>query len=179
MCPCALFFLFELMLLSRKLKDVPLLPSLDYEKLKKDLILGSDRLKAFLLQALRWVRTFFLKWEKKKDHAGFLDWLPCLYLSTHLLKTFLPAACWYQEPKLKNQLLMITVVSKKKKHKPLYWHHSCHYPHLTIWYVQFPGPEVALSSGPSLVVSQTRRWWRQHVRARGPSHTGPHRDLWI
>lgn len=93
MCPCALFFLFELVLLSRKLKDVPLLPSLDYEKLKKDLILGSDRLKAFLLQALRWVRTFFLKWEKKKDHAGFLDWLPCLYLSTHLLKTFLPAAC--------------------------------------------------------------------------------------
>ncbi|XP_020011848.1 lisH domain-containing protein ARMC9 isoform X3 [Castor canadensis] len=37
-----------------KLKDVPLLPSLDYEKLKKDLIWGSDRLKAFLLQALRW-----------------------------------------------------------------------------------------------------------------------------
>ena len=118
MCPCALFFLFELMLLSRKLKDVPLLPSLDYEKLKKDLILGSDRLKAFLLQALRWVRTFFLKWEKKKDHAGFLDWLPCLYLSTHLLKTFLPAACWYQEPKLKNQLLTITVVSKKKNTNP-------------------------------------------------------------
>uniref|UniRef100_A0A452EJC5 LisH domain-containing protein ARMC9 n=1 Tax=Capra hircus TaxID=9925 RepID=A0A452EJC5_CAPHI len=42
---------------SRKLKDVPLLPSLDYEKLKKDLILGSDRLKAFLLQALRWRLT--------------------------------------------------------------------------------------------------------------------------
>uniref|UniRef100_A0A2K6MRJ9 LisH domain-containing protein ARMC9 n=1 Tax=Rhinopithecus bieti TaxID=61621 RepID=A0A2K6MRJ9_RHIBE len=41
----------------RKLKDVPLLPSLDYEKLKKDLILGSDRLKAFLLQALRWRLT--------------------------------------------------------------------------------------------------------------------------
>ncbi|XP_058293366.1 lisH domain-containing protein ARMC9 isoform X3 [Hylobates moloch] len=40
-----------------KLKDVPLLPSLDYEKLKKDLILGSDRLKAFLLQALRWRLT--------------------------------------------------------------------------------------------------------------------------
>lgn len=35
LCP---FFLFELVLLSRKLKDVPLLPSLDYEKLKKDLI---------------------------------------------------------------------------------------------------------------------------------------------
>ncbi|XP_047727553.1 lisH domain-containing protein ARMC9 isoform X3 [Prionailurus viverrinus] len=40
-----------------KLKDVPLLPSLDYEKLKKDLTGGSDRLKAFLLQALRWRLT--------------------------------------------------------------------------------------------------------------------------
>ncbi|KAM8790685.1 lisH domain-containing protein ARMC9 [Rhynchonycteris naso] len=40
-----------------KLKDAPLLPSLDYEKLKKDLIWGSDRLKAFLLQALRWRLT--------------------------------------------------------------------------------------------------------------------------
>lgn len=80
MCPCALFFLFELMLLSRKLKDVPLLPSLDYEKLKKDLILGSDRLKAFLLQALRWVRTFFLKWEKKKTTLVFLTGsLACIF----------------------------------------------------------------------------------------------------
>lgn len=60
-CPFALFLLFELAMLSRKLKDVPLLPSLDYEKLKKDLIWGSDRLKAFLLQALRWVGTFPLK----------------------------------------------------------------------------------------------------------------------
>lgn len=51
------FFLFELAVLNRKLKDVPLLPSLDYEKLKKDLIWGSDRLKAFLLQALRWRLT--------------------------------------------------------------------------------------------------------------------------
>ncbi|NXQ48241.1 ARMC9 protein, partial [Catharus fuscescens] len=40
-----------------KLQDVPLLPSLDYEKLKKDLITGSDRLKALLLQALRWRLT--------------------------------------------------------------------------------------------------------------------------
>uniref|UniRef100_A0A8C3B8Y4 LisH domain-containing protein ARMC9 n=1 Tax=Cairina moschata TaxID=8855 RepID=A0A8C3B8Y4_CAIMO len=40
-----------------KMQDVPLLPSLDYEKLKKDLITGSDRLKAFLLQALRWRLT--------------------------------------------------------------------------------------------------------------------------
>ncbi|NXG55155.1 ARMC9 protein, partial [Hemiprocne comata] len=38
-------------------QDVPLLPSVDYEKLKKDLITGSDRLKAFLLQALRWRLT--------------------------------------------------------------------------------------------------------------------------
>ncbi|RMC02054.1 hypothetical protein DUI87_21216 [Hirundo rustica rustica] len=44
-------------LASMKVQDVPLLPSLDYEKLKKDLITGSDRLKALLLQALRWVRT--------------------------------------------------------------------------------------------------------------------------
>ncbi|NXA07608.1 ARMC9 protein, partial [Sapayoa aenigma] len=40
-----------------KMQDVPLLPSLDYEKVKKDLITGSDRLKAFLLQALRWRLT--------------------------------------------------------------------------------------------------------------------------
>ncbi|KAM4771316.1 lisH domain-containing protein ARMC9 [Rhinophrynus dorsalis] len=37
-----------------KLQEVPLLPSLDYEKLKKDLLYGSDRLKALILQALRW-----------------------------------------------------------------------------------------------------------------------------
>uniref|UniRef100_A0A4W6D7Z4 LisH domain-containing protein ARMC9 n=1 Tax=Lates calcarifer TaxID=8187 RepID=A0A4W6D7Z4_LATCA len=36
-------------------KEVPMLPSLDYEKLKKDLVEGSDRLKSLLLQALRWV----------------------------------------------------------------------------------------------------------------------------
>ncbi|XP_064372819.1 lisH domain-containing protein ARMC9 isoform X2 [Dromaius novaehollandiae] len=40
-----------------KMQDVPLLPSLDYEKLKKDLVMGNDRLKAFLLQALRWRLT--------------------------------------------------------------------------------------------------------------------------
>ncbi|KAK2108318.1 hypothetical protein P7K49_013483 [Saguinus oedipus] len=51
----------------RKLKDVPLLPSLDYEKLKKDLILGSDRLKAFLLQALRW---YFLKHVLRTAYPG-------------------------------------------------------------------------------------------------------------
>ncbi|XP_030898915.2 lisH domain-containing protein ARMC9 isoform X2 [Melopsittacus undulatus] len=40
-----------------KMQDVPLLPSLDYEKVKRDLITGNDRLKAFLLQALRWRLT--------------------------------------------------------------------------------------------------------------------------
>lgn len=67
------------MLLSRKLKDVPLLPSLDYEKLKKDLIWGSDRLKAFLLQALRWVGTFPVKLKTKhreNSSTAFLGWLP-------------------------------------------------------------------------------------------------------
>lgn len=68
LCP---FFLFELAGLSRKLKDVPLLPSLDYEKLKKDLIWGSDRLKAFLLQALRWVGTFPLQLKtQNRDSAS-------------------------------------------------------------------------------------------------------------
>ncbi|XP_063298926.1 lisH domain-containing protein ARMC9 isoform X3 [Pelobates fuscus] len=40
-----------------KLLEVPLLPSLDYEKLKKDLLFGNDRRKALLLQALRWRLT--------------------------------------------------------------------------------------------------------------------------
>uniref|UniRef100_A0A672QWK6 LisH domain-containing protein ARMC9 n=1 Tax=Sinocyclocheilus grahami TaxID=75366 RepID=A0A672QWK6_SINGR len=46
-------------------KDVPLLPSLDYEKLKKDLVNGSDRLKALLLQALRWRLTRSLHGEQR------------------------------------------------------------------------------------------------------------------
>lgn len=37
-----------------------MLPSLDYEKLKKDLVQGPDRLKCLLLQALRWVRIHIL-----------------------------------------------------------------------------------------------------------------------
>ena len=36
---------------------MPLLPSLDYDKLRKDLLAGPDRLRALLLQALRWVST--------------------------------------------------------------------------------------------------------------------------
>ncbi|KAM8888674.1 lisH domain-containing protein ARMC9 isoform 1-T5 [Synchiropus picturatus] len=46
-------------------KDVPMLPSLDYEKLKKDLVDGSDRLKALLLQALRWRLTRSLPGEQR------------------------------------------------------------------------------------------------------------------
>ncbi|XP_072516635.1 lisH domain-containing protein ARMC9 isoform X2 [Salminus brasiliensis] len=46
-------------------KDVPLLPSLDYEKLKNDLMTGSDRLKALLLQALRWRLTRTLQGEQR------------------------------------------------------------------------------------------------------------------
>ncbi|XP_037401388.1 lisH domain-containing protein ARMC9 isoform X1 [Pygocentrus nattereri] len=46
-------------------KDVPLLPSLDYEKLKNDLMTGSDRLKALLLQALRWRLTRSLQGEQR------------------------------------------------------------------------------------------------------------------
>uniref|UniRef100_A0A803KEW2 LisH domain-containing protein ARMC9 n=1 Tax=Xenopus tropicalis TaxID=8364 RepID=A0A803KEW2_XENTR len=40
-----------------KQQEVPLFPSLDYEKLKKDLVFGNDRLKALILQALRWRLT--------------------------------------------------------------------------------------------------------------------------
>lgn len=43
-----------------------MLPSLDYEKLKKDLIDGSDRLKSLLLQALRWViKSLFIILQQK------------------------------------------------------------------------------------------------------------------
>ena len=60
---CVYSCLFLLLNLSRS-KEVPMLPSLDYEKLKEDLIEGRDRLKSLLLQALRWVcfhiLTFYL-----------------------------------------------------------------------------------------------------------------------
>ncbi|CAM9765128.1 unnamed protein product [Lampetra planeri] len=38
-------------------RDIPLLPSLDYDKLRHDLLRSTDRLKALLLQALRWRLT--------------------------------------------------------------------------------------------------------------------------
>ncbi|KAK6320683.1 hypothetical protein J4Q44_G00097900 [Coregonus suidteri] len=46
-------------------KEVPLLPSLDYDKLKRDLLGGSDRLKALLLQALCWRLTRSLHGEQR------------------------------------------------------------------------------------------------------------------
>ncbi|XP_062868784.1 lisH domain-containing protein ARMC9 isoform X2 [Trichomycterus rosablanca] len=50
---------------AQRSKDVPLLPSLNYEKLKRDLMSGSDRLKALLLQALRWRLTRSLQGEQR------------------------------------------------------------------------------------------------------------------
>ncbi|XP_070816619.1 lisH domain-containing protein ARMC9 isoform X2 [Chaetodon trifascialis] len=46
-------------------KEVPMLPSLDYEKLKKDLVEGTDRLRSLLLQALRWRLTRSLPGEQR------------------------------------------------------------------------------------------------------------------
>ncbi|XP_077439949.1 lisH domain-containing protein ARMC9 isoform X2 [Vanacampus margaritifer] len=46
-------------------KEVPMLPSLDYVKLKKDLLQGSDRLRCLLLQALRWRLTRSLPGEQR------------------------------------------------------------------------------------------------------------------
>ncbi|NXQ17666.1 ARMC9 protein, partial [Peucedramus taeniatus] len=65
-------------LTSMKVQDVPLLPSLDYEKLKKDLITGSDRLKALLLQALRWRLTTSYPGEQR-------DTIMQAYISNDLL----------------------------------------------------------------------------------------------
>ncbi|XP_023580282.1 lisH domain-containing protein ARMC9 [Trichechus manatus latirostris] len=76
-----------------KLKDVPLLPSLDYEKLKKDLVFGSDRLKAFLLQALRWVGTFTLEVKKKKMILWWFSWLATLLVSFNPTTKNLPSCC--------------------------------------------------------------------------------------
>ncbi|XP_028443077.1 lisH domain-containing protein ARMC9 isoform X3 [Perca flavescens] len=49
----------------QRAKEVPMLPSLDYEKLKKDLVEGSDRLRSLLLQALRWRLTRSLPGEQR------------------------------------------------------------------------------------------------------------------
>ncbi|KAM8875369.1 lisH domain-containing protein ARMC9 isoform 1-T1 [Spinachia spinachia] len=49
----------------QKSREVPMLPSLDYDKVKKDLVEGSDRLKCLLLQALRWRLTRSLPGEQR------------------------------------------------------------------------------------------------------------------
>uniref|UniRef100_A0A1A8P5U0 LisH domain-containing protein ARMC9 n=1 Tax=Nothobranchius rachovii TaxID=451742 RepID=A0A1A8P5U0_9TELE len=61
-------------------KEVPMLPSLDYEKLKKDLVEGSLRLRCLLLQALRWRLTRSLPGEQRDTVLqGFIsnDLLKC------------------------------------------------------------------------------------------------------
>ncbi|XP_061539252.1 lisH domain-containing protein ARMC9 isoform X4 [Phycodurus eques] len=60
-------------------KEVPMLPSLDYVKLKKDLLEGSDRLRSLLLQALRWRLTRSLPGEQR-------DTVLQAYISNDLLE---------------------------------------------------------------------------------------------
>ncbi|XP_040897066.1 lisH domain-containing protein ARMC9 isoform X3 [Toxotes jaculatrix] len=62
-------------------KDVPMLPSLDYEKLKKDLVEGTDRLRSLLLQALRWRLTRSLPGEQR-------DTVLQAYISNDLLERY-------------------------------------------------------------------------------------------
>ncbi|XP_061680518.1 lisH domain-containing protein ARMC9 isoform X3 [Syngnathoides biaculeatus] len=59
--------------------EVPMLPSLDYVKLKKDLLEGSDRVKTLLLQALRWRLTRSLPGEQR-------DTVLQAYISNDLLE---------------------------------------------------------------------------------------------
>ncbi|XP_041790836.1 lisH domain-containing protein ARMC9 isoform X2 [Chelmon rostratus] len=62
-------------------KEVPVLPSLDYEKLKKDLVEGPDRLRSLLLQALRWRLTRSLPGEQR-------DTVLQAYISNDLLERY-------------------------------------------------------------------------------------------
>ncbi|KAF7703149.1 hypothetical protein HF521_022156 [Silurus meridionalis] len=66
---------------AQRSKDVPLLPSLDYNKLKRDLISGSDRLKSLLLQALRWRLTRSVQGEQR-------DTVLQAYISNDLLNFY-------------------------------------------------------------------------------------------
>uniref|UniRef100_A0A8C4DRI6 LisH domain-containing protein ARMC9 n=1 Tax=Dicentrarchus labrax TaxID=13489 RepID=A0A8C4DRI6_DICLA len=61
--------------------EVPMLPSLDYEKLKKDLFEGPDRLRSLLLQALRWRLTRSLPGEQR-------DTVLQAYISNDLLERY-------------------------------------------------------------------------------------------
>ncbi|XP_061634199.1 lisH domain-containing protein ARMC9 isoform X5 [Phyllopteryx taeniolatus] len=60
-------------------KEVPMLPSLDYVKVKKDLLEGSDSLRSLLLQALRWRLTRSLPGEQR-------DTVLQAYISNDLLE---------------------------------------------------------------------------------------------
>ncbi|XP_036970765.1 lisH domain-containing protein ARMC9 [Acanthopagrus latus] len=62
-------------------KEVPMLPSLDYEKLKKDLVEGPDRLRSLLLQALCWRLTRSLPGEQR-------DTVLQAYISNDLLERY-------------------------------------------------------------------------------------------
>ncbi|KAM3620610.1 uncharacterized protein V6R79_025915 [Siganus canaliculatus] len=62
-------------------KEVPMLPSLDYEKLKKDLVEGPDRLRSLLLQALRWRLTRSLPGEQR-------DTVLQAYISNDILERY-------------------------------------------------------------------------------------------
>eukprot|EP00064_Thunnus_orientalis_P005806 superscaffoldBa00000585_g5820 len=62
-------------------KEVPMLPSLDYEKLKKDLVEGLDRHRSLLLQALRWRLTRSLPGEQR-------DTVLQAYISNDLLERY-------------------------------------------------------------------------------------------
>uniref|UniRef100_A0A3B5QQ35 LisH domain-containing protein ARMC9 n=1 Tax=Xiphophorus maculatus TaxID=8083 RepID=A0A3B5QQ35_XIPMA len=66
---------------SRPFLSVPMLPSLDYDKLKNDLVVGSDRLKCLLLQALRWRITRSLPGEQR-------DTVLQAYISNDLLECY-------------------------------------------------------------------------------------------
>ncbi|XP_029003860.1 lisH domain-containing protein ARMC9 isoform X2 [Betta splendens] len=65
----------------QRTKEVPMLPSLDYEKLKKDLVEGPDRLRSLLLQALRWRLTRSLPGEQR-------DTVLQAYISNDLLECY-------------------------------------------------------------------------------------------
>lgn len=68
-------------LVPQRPKEVPMLPSLDYDKLKKDLLESNDRLRALLLQALRWRLTRSLPGEQR-------DTVLQAYISNDLLDRF-------------------------------------------------------------------------------------------
>lgn len=66
-----------------------MLPSLDYDKLKKDLIEGRDRLKSLLLQALRWVCFLYsYHFPFSISYPYKLSGLILLFLETHSLTSW-------------------------------------------------------------------------------------------